>query len=79
MKLYHSTSNNNDVNSDLESYKDLNIEKNATIQQHRSRCSLFFIYHVELAKNNKFNRSMSHRGTHGKIVLLKIGLSAIKA
>jgi len=57
----YSKSNNNDVNLILESYKDLNIEENATINTDQG--AVYFSYeYVELAKNNKFNRSMSHRG-----------------
>jgi len=39
----------------LESYKDLNIEENATINTDQG--AVYFSYeYVELAKNNKFNR-----------------------
>lgn len=57
----YSTSNNNDVNLILESYKNLNIKENATINTDQG--AVYFAYeYVELAKNKKFIRSMSHRG-----------------
>lgn len=57
----YSTSNNNDVNLILESYKNLKLNKDAIINTDQG--AVYFAYeYVELAQNMNFIRSMSHRG-----------------
>ena len=57
----YSTSNNNDVNLILESYKNLKLKKDAIINTDQG--AVYFAYeYVELAQNMNFIRSMSHRG-----------------
>lgn len=69
----YSTSNNNDVNLILESYKDLNIEENATINTDQG--AVYFSYeYVELAKIINLIEVCHTVDIVGKIVLLKIGL-----
>lgn len=57
----YSTSNNNDVNLILESYKNLNLKEDAVINTDQG--AVYFAYeYVELAQKMNFTRSMSHRG-----------------
>ena len=68
-----STSNNNDIKLIKESYKNLKLNDEAIINTDQG--SVYFAYeYFELTKNIGFTRSMSHRGTVGKIVQVKIGL-----
>ena len=57
----YSTSNNNDINLILDSYKNLNIKENAMINTDQG--AVYFSYeYIEFAQKNKFTRSMSHKG-----------------
>lgn len=57
----YSTSNNNNIDLIIESYKDLNNYKNALVNTDQG--AVYFAYeYIELAEQLGFRRSMSHKG-----------------
>lgn len=57
----YSTSNNNDVNLIVDSYKDLELQEDACINTDQG--AVYFSYeYIELSQKINFVRSMSHRG-----------------
>lgn len=56
-----STSNNNNINLIIDSYKDLRTQEDSIVNTDQG--AVYFAYeYVELAENMGFTRSMSHRG-----------------